>query len=234
MTERVIMHLRKEQLSADDLNIAYWDNFYANNSIQGESTFCNYIKGVIDNNSIVLDVGCGSGRDSFAFARSGYDVVGIDRSEEAIKTNRKTCENWVGDSKGSLRFNWIDIGDSTELSSCFEELCRNAKRSKKKIVVYLRFLLHAINEATEEVLLSVASNYLRNGDYLAAEFRTIEDKARVKTFNDHYRRFIVAEDLMERLERNGSFQRVEFFKGTGLSVFNNEDPYLARMIMIKK
>ncbi len=41
----------------------------------------------------VLDAGCGRGRHSINLARLGYDVTGVDLSENAIKKARKLSEN---------------------------------------------------------------------------------------------------------------------------------------------
>src|SRR6185295_1045541 len=58
----------------------------------------------------VLDAGCGSGRNLVYFLRSGYEVFGVDESEEAILHVRKLAaslaphlpgENfWVGSVEG--------------------------------------------------------------------------------------------------------------------------------------
>ncbi|WP_419185159.1 class I SAM-dependent methyltransferase [Lysinibacillus sphaericus] len=36
--------------------------------------------------SVILDIGCGSGRDTRSFAKNGIQVYGIDRLVEAINT----------------------------------------------------------------------------------------------------------------------------------------------------
>lgn len=47
-------------------------------------------------NSSVLDVGCGTGRQSFLFARLGARVVGIDIAEELLKVGRSKASAWPG------------------------------------------------------------------------------------------------------------------------------------------
>jgi len=42
------------------------------------------LKGTYDNCSSVLDAGCGAGRNLFYFLKNGFDVFGVDSSEEAI------------------------------------------------------------------------------------------------------------------------------------------------------
>jgi SAM-dependent methyltransferase len=42
--------------------------------------------------SRILDLGCGRGRHALALARKGYQVTGIDLSEQAIKTAREKAE----------------------------------------------------------------------------------------------------------------------------------------------
>lgn len=50
----------------------------------------------INNDSVILDFGCGVGRWSFSFAEKAKKVVGIDISKEMIKTaNERKLENGV-------------------------------------------------------------------------------------------------------------------------------------------
>ncbi|RNB90103.1 class I SAM-dependent methyltransferase [Brevibacillus nitrificans] len=214
-------------------SVEYWNEYYKKEKIQEESTFCTYIKKQINNSSIILDVGCGSGRDTFAFASDGYEAVGIDRSEEAIKFNNEKKYHGIH-AKLKIDFQVVDLNDSFSLNRILEELCQKSLREKKNMVVYLRFLLHSINETTEKVLLKSISKHLPKGSYLAAEFRTIEDQGLDKLYDDHYRRFIVAEDLVRDLEDQHQFATIAFTKGTGLSKYKGEDPFLARILMQKK
>ena len=49
------------------------------------STLQNMFTSIIPNNGRILDLGCGSGRDTKAFLNKGYDVVSVDGSIEMSK-----------------------------------------------------------------------------------------------------------------------------------------------------
>ena len=65
------------------------------------------------------------------------------------------------------------------------------------------------------------------------EFRTIEDKEIEKTYDDHYRRFIETNAFLERT-RYYDFELKEFYKGRGLSIYQEEDLYLGRVWLKNK
>jgi SAM-dependent methyltransferase len=49
----------------------------------------------LPNNGLVLDLGCGSGRDSLWFIEQGYEVVATDGSKELVEHCRKFLEDRV-------------------------------------------------------------------------------------------------------------------------------------------
>ncbi|MEK4406563.1 class I SAM-dependent methyltransferase [Sporosarcina sp. FSL K6-6792] len=222
------MKVKPENITA--INSEHWEKFYENNRNLSESTFCTEVRHRFQGDFIIIDIGCGSGRDSLSFAVAGLDVFGIDRSYEAISANTKLAGERV--TKGKLSFERIDLGDESGLKSLLERAVKQAETERKKVVLYLRFLLHAIDEETEGVLLDTLANNAPSGSYFAAEFRTSEDADKSKTYDDHYRRFICTDDFLEAIKVRG-FSISEFYKGTGLSIYKEEDPFLARVIAEK-
>lgn len=210
-------------------NLKYWDDFYKKTMIDGESTFCSFVKQHLkcDKKYLIFDIGCGSGRDTKAFAKDGYEILGIDRSKQVIQTNNDLTKNIE-----SIEFVNIDVGLPNELLN-FLKHKKNLLKEEKNIFIYSRFFLHSINEETEEILFNTLSEGLTSGDRMAFEFRTIEDEKICKYYDNHYRRFINLENLISRLTTKYSF-KVDFsFKGQSLSVFNGEDPYLGRIVCSK-
>ena len=211
-------------------NSAYWDKFYKDKKSNSESSFCNLVLNKLQGDFIVMDIGCGLGRDSFAFATQGYDTFGIDGSSEAILINKKAVEGNA--TNGNLNFYTVDLSDQKSLQGIISIVTKKAILEKKKIVLYLRFLLHAIDDETEKVLLDTLAENTPRGTYFVAEFRTAEDAMKSKVYDDHYRRFVETDKFLVGLINKG-FSVNEFYKGTGLSVYKDEDPFLAR-VMAKK
>jgi len=56
----------------------------------------------------VLDVGCGPGRHSLSLARRGFEVVGVDHSEEFVRLARDAA---AGDGLESASFECADVRD---------------------------------------------------------------------------------------------------------------------------
>lgn len=211
-------------------NSAYWNNFYKIGRNLSESTFCGEIRKKFKHDTIIVDIGCGSGRDSFSFASEGFDVFGIDASNEAIATNNKRADELS--LSGKIVFSKVDLNDQIALQEFFSTINTKAEESQREIVLYLRFLLHAIDDKTEKVLLDTIAESFPTGTSFVAEFRSAEDAVRSKFYDNHYRRFVETDKLLIELITR-SFSIKEFDKGTGFSIYKDENPFLARVFAEK-
>ncbi|WP_186442011.1 class I SAM-dependent methyltransferase [Luteimonas sp. J16] len=102
----------------------YWANFYARNELGTGSTFFELVSGRDDLPRTVIDVGCGDGRDTFAFARRGFRVIGIDRSHVGIRQAGEKAR--TSGLTSSLTFHEMDVADVTALGSAISEARRIA------------------------------------------------------------------------------------------------------------
>ena len=106
---------------------------------------------------------------------------------------------------------------------------------------YSRFTLHAVNRNQEQVLLSNLFRGLRPNGRLFIEVRGVNDPLFGKGrqvdrnaffYDNHYRRFLVLDELVESLEQWGF--RVEYAQErTGFAPYGNDDPPVIRIVAIK-
>jgi SAM-dependent methyltransferase len=201
----------------------YWANFYAHNSYDSGSTFFEFVQQRDDTPATVIDIGCGDGRDSRAFAAAGRTVLGLDQSPVGIEHATSGAEAMgLGEA---ARFRVCDVADVDDLGRALDVV----GDSPGPALFYLRFFLHAIHECAQEALLDAVGSHARAGDLFAAEFRTDKDEQNVKVHTKHYRRFQNADAFARELEGRG-WSILHFEEGTGLSPYRDEDPVLCRVI----
>ena len=207
-------------------NKKFWNNFYKNNlAVSRPSSFAIFIlKFLKKNNSKIIDIGCGNGRDLFFFKKNKIDFIGIDLSKNAIQLIKKKLENKQDKNKvfnnDFVRFDY-------------------KKNIRTKFSIYSRFTWHTINQKNEDIFLKKISN-LPNLTYLFIETRSIKDDlcgvgkkiGKNEFVTDHYRRFIDKKDLIKKLQKN--FKIIYSKESKGFSKFKKEDPCLIRIIAIKK
>jgi SAM-dependent methyltransferase len=93
--------------------------------------------------------------------------------------------------------------------------------------VYCRFIFHAVPKEIERHILRESWNILDTGGILCIETRS--DKGNIPIDN-HYRRLINLNDFLNDLAGFNVLYNVE---QRGLSIYNNEDPILIRIICQK-
>ena len=207
-------------------NKKFWNNFYKNNlAVSRPSDFAIFIlKFLKKNNSKIIDIGCGNGRDLFFFKKNKIDFIGIDLSKNATQLIKKKLENKQEKNKvfnnDFVRFDY-------------------KKNVRTKFSIYSRFTWHTINQKNEDKFLNKISN-LPNLTYLFIETRSIKDDlcgvgkkiGKNEFVTDHYRRFINKKDLIKKLQK--SFKIIYLKESKGFSKFKKEDPCLIRVIAVKK
>lgn len=205
------MEWNKEQ------SVNYWDGYYETHACPDEpSLFAKFCLTKVDKPCRLLDLGCGNGRDSKFFASCGFEVIACDQSRVAL-------EELDG------------INHITTLNSDFESLAQNF--TDKVDVVYSRFSLHAVDEATARDTLRWANEHLSDDGKLYLEMRSVEDsfygegvEVESNAFvTDHYRRFETLDRVAEELKNIGfniDFAACE----RGFAPFKDEDPKVIRII----
>lgn len=204
----------------------YWANFYAHANHAGGSTFFDFVSGRPDTPNVIIDIGCGDGRDSVAFGASGRLVTGLDRSHVAVAYATQHVEE-LG-LADRVRFRDADVTDTESLSAMLREVLDSSPDAP--VLFYLRFFLHSIPEDVQDGLLGVINSLARPGDMFAAEFRTDQDQARMHVHRRHYRRYQNGAAFGVALNEQHGFELLFEQESTGLSPYGEEDPMLYRVI----
>ena len=85
----------------------YYNLLYANKDYAAESAYIlGLIKQYTPNSKTILDLGCGTGGHAFEWAKNGFDVTGIDISEDMLAAAHKRLDK---DDLNNLRFESGDI-----------------------------------------------------------------------------------------------------------------------------
>jgi adenylylsulfate kinase-like enzyme/SAM-dependent methyltransferase len=218
---RIVMHFLSSG-SVETVNEGkseHWETFYSKQvGEQAPSPFAEYVAGRLRGDERLLEIGCGNGRDASFFSSRGLRVVAIDASSAAIEI----CHKLHGTegahfAVGKLGDGHVAVGDSFD-------------------VAYSRFVLHAMTQAEEEATLLEAYRKLRPGGTLYLECRSINDPlarqgeviSPTERIHGHYRRFIILEEIVQRLEATG-FNIDQALEDTGLALYQDEDPVVIRI-----
>ncbi|MDA7714541.1 methyltransferase domain-containing protein [Candidatus Pelagibacter sp.] len=201
--------------------ITYWNKFYKKKIISKESTFAKFTYKKINNKKDkILDIGCGNGRDSFFFNQKGYNVTGIDISQNVIQKNSKMKIK-------DIIFKRFDIG--------------NDKAIGKFGIIYCRFFLHTVDYLLEKKLINLIKNSKKRGTIVFFEFRNFKDKIfgkfkasdhnKVVEFEKgHFRRIIDPKIFKRTFIKETKAEIIYEKSGINLSIVKNDNPNLSRMI----
>jgi len=196
-----------------DYSVDYWrEYYYEKHTVQKTpSPFAEFCIGFINEDSLLLDIGCGNGRDSLYFSQKGISVTGIDVVD--------ICSGNI--EENNVSFIGVDLLDKNKYFGLVN----------KFDVVYCRFMLHTFTEDIEKYILNESYEILNKKGLLCIETRS--DKGVVSPHTPkHYRRLINLDVLVERLHNNG-FEILYKTERNGLSPIDTENPILIRIICRK-
>ena len=205
--------------------LAYWQDYYRTAAAPDQpSDYARLAAERLRNCAAVVDLGCGNGRDTLHFLAAGLKVWAIDGSSAAIETCRKRIAAAVHASHQAR----LRCGDATD-PALWHELGRD---QPGPLGIYARFLFHAIDEPTADLVLDRVAGHLAAHDgILLAEFRTPADAQLRKAEMPHYRRYVDPDRFCAALAQRGLCV-VERREGQGMARHCGEDAHVARIAAV--
>ncbi len=195
---------KKEESRLKEQTIEYYNQYaeqFAERTAGADMSFCqNAFLKYLPEHALILDAGCGSGRDSRIFMEKGYQVCAIDASEEMCRV----AERRIGRPVQCMRF---------------EEL---AWREHFDGIWACASLLHV----TRRELPAVLGNFhraLKSGGMLYASFKYgVGEEERLGRFFNDYR----IGELEEAFLQDGLFSLVESFETEDVRPDYKEKPWV--------
>lgn len=206
-------------------NDNYWNEYYKSKheEIIKETLFADYIlQNWVKNRKRLIEFGCGNGRDAIFFCKNGLEVVAVDSSAAAINELKSRGHKCL-----FLEDNFVNSANIYHM---------------KYDICYSRFTIHAISLSDEIKLLENAYNSLEEKGLICIEVRSIKDSLFGKgkkigrdeyIYNNHYRRFIRMNEILERLIKIGFHIRYAE-ENTDFAPFGEENPMIIRIVAEKE
>ena len=202
----------------------YWNQYYAKGICPTEpSNFARYALTWMEPDRILVDLGCGNGRDALFFAQNHLNVIAVDLSEEAISALHKHRSDTFTPMLDDFVQSSIHRSDSYDYA-------------------YSRFTLHAIDEAQGTELIRNVFCGLKAGGRFFIEVRGTHDPLfglgqqigkNTFVYNGHSRRFLVLEELIGTLTIVGF--TVEYAaEQSGFAAYRDDDPPVIRVVATKQ
>lgn len=209
----------------------YWNKYYQKHGIdKGISSHSSFAKFCLDNiftekKLNIVELGSGNGRDAIFFSHHRHSVVAIDQSTEAIDIEMRKLDTEIGQYLKPRALDFVK---------------ENYSQYGKIDVFYSRFTIHSITKNDENLLLPNVYKSLSNNGLFCIEVRTTKDplfgageSCGDNTYiTDHKRRFIDSDEFLKNVLSLG-FKLIYFTEKDNLSIYNNDNPVLMRMVLKK-
>lgn len=206
------------------MDYQYWNNYYNKDEAPKEpSQFAKDILSYLEEDKKLIELGCGNGRDAVYFSQNGVHVVAIDQSELSIYNLQKNNSN------NRIKF----IADDFIKTDMLKE--------SEHDYVYSRFTMHSITEEEEDMVLNRVYSTLKKEGLLLIEVRSVKDDIyglgrevakNTYIYNEHCRRFVVIEELIDKLESIG-FEIIFANEGKDYAKYKDQNPIVIRIIAKK-
>ena len=210
----------------------YWNDFYSKSFIDVPSQFCVSITSDVHKKKTIVEFGSGAGRDSLYLASIGYITVAMDLSVEAVEK----CNNAM-QKQGVEHAVFLcgDMSSSDDVKEVIDTARNYAHNDESKLVVYSRFVMHALDDQQEDLFLTALTENMNQSEYLYLEFRSTEDMETEKYFgnDNHFRRYIDSDKFVSNLKTKYGFDVIYSITGQGMARYKNEDPFVSRIIAVK-
>lgn len=207
----------------------FWGKHYHEFKVQEPSQFAQYCANrYMQQDDVLVELGCGNGRDGLMLSGRVAQYVGIDACGVAIESFTLAANQSPPNGRQSL-----DLRQADFTSLDFNEVGRTPGR----LAIYSRFSLHAINYEEQERLINNLESIQVSPWIFMLEARTIYDELYGVGRNigpheyetDHYRRFIDPSEFLKQV--SARFAVTYFEVSNGFSSFGKENPMLMRAVI---
>ena len=137
----------------------HWNDLHLQDQadLEEPTSFAKEVQNMIPPRSSLLEVGCGSGRDSFYFAEHGYSVLATDFSEVAVEKNKEKYQS------ENLSFEVLNISNKTSF------------KDNSFDVIYSRLSLHYFRDTDTKNIFEELHRILKPSGYLCFVCKSTED-----------------------------------------------------------
>ena len=197
----------------------YWDTFYLSRELNYPSPFAEFCQEkFLKKNEKIIDLGCGTGRDSLFFFNKEHQVIGVDQSKSVISQ----LQRLHSDKHEYLKFIEADFTNLTD--------------DEKFDIIYSRLSFHSIDSVSASRTLKWIHQSMNDDGKFLLEVRSVKDDLygkgkqveRDAFVTTHYRRFIRLDELLDELKDVG-FKIKYSIEQNGLAIFKDEDPIVIRI-----